>query len=490
MIQCPVCQTEYHEDVPKLCKTCGWDLTPDPLPKQVLDALERQERIRLAWARNVWARAKEIAMRVQLQGKMGEMQAQLEEATRERSRLESQIVQVFSQVEQITPESFQTLLADVFPGKERLSQIQTQLRQTQQQLAERTHELELAQTQIGSDGLDLLISALEDPLSQIQRIAYLLLQRSAAPKAIEAVQAFQLQSYKLFTNVYTGEATDAFRAIAISPDNQIIAAGNNDKTIKLWDLATGKLQQTLSGHEGAVLSIAISPDGETLASGSSDKTIKLWNLTTGELLSTLAGYAGEVWGIAFSPDSHTIAGGSNDKTIKLWKWQTGELISTLAGYAGGVRAIAISPDGQTIAGASNDKTIKLWNLREKELLFTLTGHGDRVRSVAISPDSQILASGGNDKTIKLWNLNTGELIQTLTDHTAPVTAVTISNNGQVLVSSSDDCSIKVWNLTTGELLHSFTEHKNYTVAVAISPDGRTIASGSFDNTIKLWRVAS
>ena len=72
----------------------------------------------------------------------------------------------------------------------------------------------------------------------------------------------------------SGEVT----SVAIGPNGQTLISGSADKTVKIWDLSTGKLLQTLAGHSDAVNSVALSPDGRCLASGSSDKTIKTWQI--------------------------------------------------------------------------------------------------------------------------------------------------------------------------------------------------------------------
>ncbi len=77
--------------------------------------------------------------------------------------------------------------------------------------------------------------------------------------------------------------------------------------------------RTIKGHKGYIWSVAISPDGQMLASGNEDSTIKLWNLKTGDLLRTLTGHKSSVASVAISPDGQTLASGSVDKTIKLWE---------------------------------------------------------------------------------------------------------------------------------------------------------------------------
>jgi WD40 repeat protein len=102
-------------------------------------------------------------------------------------------------------------------------------------------------------------------------------------------------------------------SVAFSPDGLTLASGSLEKTIKLWDVATGELKATLEGHSHWMNSVAFSPDGLTLASG------KLWDVATGELKATLEGHSHWVNSVVFSPDGLTLASGSDDCTIKLWR---------------------------------------------------------------------------------------------------------------------------------------------------------------------------
>jgi uncharacterized protein with WD repeat len=280
--------------------------------------------------------------------------------------------------------------------------------------------------------------------------------------------------------------TSAVGSVAFSPDGRTLASGSWDRTIKLWDVASGRELRKLQGHSDSVYSVAFSPDGRTLASGSGDATIKLWDVVSGRELRTLQGHKYSVLSVALSPDGRTIASGSDDNTIKLWDVVSGRELRTLQGHSDKVISVAFSPDGQTIASGSDNNTIKLWDAASGRELRTLQGHTEDVRSVAFSPDGRMVASGSKDRTIKLWDVASGLQLRTLRGHTSAVNSVVFSSDGRTIASGSYDDTIKLWDATSGRELRTLPGHTSLVFSVAFSPDGRTIASGSYDHTIKLW----
>jgi hypothetical protein len=284
------------------------------------------------------------------------------------------------------------------------------------------------------------------------------------------------------------EHTDRITSVAISPDGQTLVSGSNDKTIKIWQLNTGKLLRSFKGDSGAISSVAISTDGNFLIAGSHDtpkSNVKVWDLKAGNLIHTLLGHHKAVNCIAISPDAQILASASNK--IKIWHLHKGDRLCTLW-HSYTVNSVAISPDNSILVSGSIDSKIRLWNPLTGELLCTLTGHSDEVKSVAITPDGQTLISGSADNTLKIWHLNTGKLLNTLTGHSAQVNSVAISPCGQTLISGSADNTLKIWCLNTAKLKHTLTGHLDAVNSVAISPDGQILVSGSVDKMIKIWRA--
>jgi WD40 repeat protein len=158
-------------------------------------------------------------------------------------------------------------------------------------------------------------------------------------------------------------------SVAFSKRSETLATGSDDGSVKLWNVVTGKNRLLLSADSDShsndydydpALPVVFSPDGMTLASGSSDKTVKLWDVITGREKISLKGHSDKVLSLAFSPDGKTLASASSDKTVKLWDPHTGHELATLRGYESKVNFVAFFPDSRTIATAGYDLTVRLW----------------------------------------------------------------------------------------------------------------------------------
>jgi WD40 repeat protein/transcriptional regulator with XRE-family HTH domain len=277
-------------------------------------------------------------------------------------------------------------------------------------------------------------------------------------------------------------------SVAFSPDGKLLALGDTNGDIRLYQVSDWKQLLTCNGHGNWVVSLAFSSDSTTLASSSTDHTVKLWDIITGQCLQALYGHDNEVWSVAFSLDGNILASASDDQTIKLWSVKTGQCLRTLQGHTSWVCSVAFSPDGQTLMSGSDDNTIGVWDINTGECLKILQGHHDGIRSVAISPDGYILASGSEDKTVKLWDINTGECLKTFYEHSNEVYSVGFSLEGDILASGSYDQTVRLWSVKTGECLKTLQGHSSWVLSIAFSSQNNLLVSGSYDQTARLWSV--
>jgi WD40 repeat protein len=193
-------------------------------------------------------------------------------------------------------------------------------------------------------------------------------------------------------------------------------------------------------------------DNGTLASaGETDKTIKLWSMATGQTKRTIETNQSVTSLTMLNNNIHLAAGlGYPNYDIIIYNINDGNLVSSLKGHTSHIQdLVQISAD--LLASASYDRTVRIWNLTTNTCKFILTGHIYDVFGLKqITPN--ILASGSYDKTIKLWNITSGQLIRTLTGHTGEIFWSVDLLNSQTLVSGSNDQTIKLWNWSTGECL--------------------------------------
>jgi WD40 repeat protein len=276
-------------------------------------------------------------------------------------------------------------------------------------------------------------------------------------------------------------------SVCLSVDGRYALSGSWDKTLKLWEVATGDCLRTFKDHAGHVYAVCLSADGRYALSGSDDKTLKLWEVATGRCLRTFEGHTSYVYAVCLSTDGRYALSGSWDNTLKLWEVATGDCLRTFKGHAGHVYAVCLSADGRYALSGSKDHTLKLWEVATGRCLRTFEGHVDEVYSVCLSGDGRHALSGSHDKTLKLWEVATGRCLRTFEGHTSNVTSVWLSMDRRYALSACYDNTLKLWEIATGRCLRTLKLRGG---SIYLSADGRYALCSLGDYTVKLWSTVS
>lgn len=195
------------------------------------------------------------------------------------------------------------------------------------------------------------------------------------------------------------------RSVAFAPDGKTALCGAlYDGKLRLFDTTNGKEVKRLPGHADWVVCVAFASDGKVALSGGLDKTIKLWDVAAGKLLRTFNLRNAVLSSVAFSPDGWRVLSSGSDGIVRGWDTFTGQELFRLVGHTDAVSCVAVSPDGDRAASAGHDGTVRVWDVRLKKELRRFQGHTGNVLCVAFTPDNASVVSGGEDGTVRVWPL--------------------------------------------------------------------------------------
>ncbi len=280
-------------------------------------------------------------------------------------------------------------------------------------------------------------------------------------------------------------------ALAISPTDGRIAAGDEENSISLWDPERRKPVQYLRGHLGVVQDLAFSTDGQRLASAGADGTLRIWDTASGREITCLRGHTAAVRSVCFSPDGRGLASCGDDGTVKVWESSSSEVVPLhVAGW--GLR-VAYSSDGHRVVFAfvQDAYVVDASSGRVIRKLVAPRGKAD-IHGLAIMPDGKSFVTDlKKSSTVAIfWDAETGTRRFELVGHRAPLRAIEVSPDGRLIATASDDGTVRFWDAETGRAGRILDGHKGGALAVAFSPDSRQVATFGGDGTTRIWEASS
>lgn len=317
--------------------------------------------------------------------------------------------------------------------------------------------------------------------------------------------------------------------VAFSPDGKLLAAGGDDRMLRLWNVPDNQIVAAFAGHLDRVSSVAFSPDGNTLVSGGHHGLVKIWNVGAAAH-SRVIKVKSVPYNVAFSPDGKWLAAATlhDVTTFDTETWQEQATFSAFQGVA-----MAQSPGAEQLLAHGDGATAVLRELTAGKERARFVGHEGAVRWLALSADGRTLVSvaaavekitvwdvasgtqranvhvglpigpivfapGGDSvafthegaTSVVLWEFASGNQSSIASMTPRHPTNVAYSPDGRSLATAVEDHTAKLWDVETGADLHTLIGHEGAVIGLAFSPDSRTLATTSNDQTVMLWDVAT
>ncbi len=343
---------------------------------------------------------------------------------------------------------------------------------------------------------------------------------------------------------FAGRHTASVQAIAFSPDGRTLATTSDDRTVKLWDVASGTEREAFVGHAGRVLTAAFTPDGRTLYTGSLDSSVIAWDVQGDRRLGRPFSFEpndkpppNDAFGIgaAFSADGATLAIVEGDSRVRLFDARRlSPLGPPIEGTGRIVNGLAFSPAGSTLAVAYEDRMI-LWDTelrrevgepvtppfegdvlgpvrfaqdgrtvvvgtRNGYVLFrdARTGRArgqlalhESLNNIGFSPDGSLVALALNGGNVEIWRVGSRRWVVSLGADQFEAFDAKFSPDGRILATGGGDGALSFWDTSTWRRIgRPVQAHAGFVLTVAFDPSGQTLATSSSDGTVKLWDVAS
>jgi WD40 repeat protein len=320
----------------------------------------------------------------------------------------------------------------------------------------------------------------------------------------------------------------AVECMALCESKGWLVSASSDRTVKVWEISSGRLLRALAGHSEHVYSVSVTPDGTRGVSGAADGSARLWDLTTGVELRSLATTGSLALGVKITADGRRVVS-ATPESVQVWDAETGDLLHSFPGgphntncleliggerraivalgngdlvvldisagielrrfrtHVFGVSALAITRDERLAVTASSDLSLMVWDVESGTELRTILAHFERIEAVAVHPDGQRIFSSSGERTLRTWNIATGREQRTLHDHSHAIESIAISRDGKLMITGSTGGVIRVWDLTLTRPVEPPFHHTGSVSCVAVNRAGTLAVTGSVSGDVWVWK---
>ncbi|RXW16667.1 hypothetical protein EST38_g9181 [Candolleomyces aberdarensis] len=273
------------------------------------------------------------------------------------------------------------------------------------------------------------------------------------------------------------------RSVAVEPGNKWFATGAGDRVIKIWDLASGELKLSLTGHISTVRGLAM---------------VKCWDLEANKVIRHYHGHLSGVYSLSLHPTLDVLVTAGRDASARVWDMRTKAQIHVLSGHTGTVADVKCQESDPQVITGSMDSTVRLWDLAAGKTMTTLTHHKKSVRSLAIHPTEYSFASGSaGGNNIKKWKCPEGAFVFNFGGHNAIINTLSVNAEG-VFFSGGDNGTLTFWDYGTGTPFQNLDdipqpgslEAEAGVFCSTFDLTGTRLITGGADKTIKIYAEQS
>ncbi|NXW42887.1 UTP15 protein, partial [Nyctiprogne leucopyga] len=267
----------------------------------------------------------------------------------------------------------------------------------------------------------------------------------------------------------------------VPPYNYAVTASSR---IHIYGRYSQEPIKTFSRFKDAAYCATYRDDGNLLVAGSEEGSIRLFDISGRAPLRQFDGHTKAVHVVGFLSDKYRIFSGGDDYSSNLWDIPSATEIVSYSEHNDYVRCgCASKVNADVFITGSYDHTVKLFDARTKSSVMTIE-HGQPVESVLLFPSGGLLVSAGG-RYVKVWDiLKGGQLLVSLKNHHKTVTCLCLNSSGQRLLSGSLDRHVKIYSTTSYKVVHSFN-YATSILSLALSPEDATIVVGMTNGVLNV-----